>query len=237
MAQNEGGNGKGISKFRTAEDDAAARRKARANKRRNRTGNKGGTDTPLFGDTPGQTGNQTGLSRVGAERAERIRRDEERARFEAERELYRAEKLAAERTAAIDKAYADTLGHLTRFGNKLVPGNMGMRPRWSVNTAKEARDLLCIYFYGSPVEIEPQEMRVGERIVAEVRRRFASACYFDSTIQGTIGQELGWFKEAFEAAAAFHSERKAQLAVERAEAKAAPANPALAEAIRAMANA
>ena len=178
MAKNQGGDGKGQSKFRTSEEDATDRRAGEV----------------LFGQITGQPGNLTGLSGIGAERAARIRLMEEQRRY-----------LLAE-------AFNNTLLHLTRFGKQLVPGYAGMRPRWTVSAHAAAEALLNLYFYGTAEEIVGQELLMGERVVAEVRRRFAGTCHLNGQVSDTPGQEQPWFEQALADARAFHEGRRARTA-------------------------
>lgn len=120
------------------------------------------------------------------------------------------EERETERLEAIDRAYTRALEHLTRFGEKQVPGYASMRPRWSTSTLANAKDLLQMYFYTATIdEITALEERVGERIYGEVRRRFASACHFEWNARGTTAHGLPWFKDALAAAKQFHEELRA----------------------------
>lgn len=183
MAKQQGGDGKGLSKFRTAAEDAADRRSARHNKRRNRRGKDlGGTDF--------RAGTGTIFAGVRADRA-------------AERE----EREQARRQALLEREFNNTLSHLQRFGNQPVPGYASQRPRWTVTGHAAAERLLHLYFFGPDNEIGAQELGMGDRVVGEVRRRFAGACFL-RTLHGLPGQEQSWFEEALAAAQAFHEGRR-----------------------------
>jgi len=193
MAKNQGSEGAGQSKFRTAEQDAADRRAAQLRKKRGRRG-QGGTDFRTGGGA-------TLLDGIHQDRLERRQEQQER------REQQRA--------AAIEKAYSTTLDHLTRFGEKMIPDKDGTTaPRWTSNMIFAAAELLRLYFYGSTEEIVECEARTSKRILDEVRRRFAGACFFTRELKGNPGnqdrpgQQLEWFETAFEAAARFHTQRK-----------------------------
>jgi len=192
MAQNQGGDGKGHSKFRTAEEDAADRRAAKA---RRRGRGKGFTPDP----------NGTVLDAARMDRAVGVT----------------AAALGVQRQREMrTKAYETTLVHLISFGEKMVklPGKPDLRPRWVANAQAAAAELLRLYFFGTPIEIQTQELRMGQRVIDEVRRRFAGACYFNDRIEDTPGQELEWFEEAYAAAVEFHTKRKAAKAAAQTQA-------------------
>ena len=120
-------------------------------------------------------------------------------------------------------AYGSSNRHLIAFAK--TRGKNGA-PRWDADTQTNAASLLYLYFYGTSayprveVQITAMELKLSQRVVAEVRRRFTSACHFNPTIQGTPGQNQPWFTEVLARTVAFHVGRRAAAAAGRTMAKA-----------------
>lgn len=204
MAQ-QGSNGGGHSKFRTAEEDAADRRAARDRKRRG-----GRRPAGLAGEPTGTVDrSRPGIRSLGRMRAERAQREAERL------------------TNLVREAHRETLGHLDRFTGAQIPdGKGGTKRRWTDQQGLHGEELLRRYFFSpvvdedsteEPESLEELEERVGKRVVNEVRRRFAGACCLNNGVQGTPGQDQEWFPEALAAATEFHASRRAAAMAARNE--------------------
>lgn len=140
---------------------------------------------------------------------------------QADRETVRAEAREARRQRALTEAFKTALEHLTRFAQKPVPYKEGERARWTENAMAAATALLNLYFFGSEesdlteVRITEQELGMGERVVAEVRKRFATACFLSSKVKDTPGQEQSWFEAVYTATREFHVHRREERQRER----------------------
>jgi hypothetical protein len=179
----EQSNGKGSSKFRTAEQDAADRRAAKQRRRPKGSGRHGDGESLLVG----------------------IRNDREEAREEAHQQRER------ELQMALERAHNEALKHLRRYGSHTIPHKSGgavVRPRWSDAVQGITEALLRAYFYGETDDIARREAELNEKVLTEVRQRFASACLFDREVKETPGQAQPWFADMLEVCKAFHAARR-----------------------------
>ena len=108
-------------------------------------------------------------------------------------------------------AFEAACSHLRRFGRMTLPGRKNGHRRWSEEQIEAAVALLRLYFFApadAADQITSQEATLDMRVVGEVRRRFANACFVGSSIQGTPGQAQSWFEEVMETTVAFHVGRR-----------------------------
>ena len=121
----------------------------------------------------------------------------------------------------IPLAHRSALEHMTRFGTANVPHRGGTRVRWNETTMASATTLLHLYFFGTDgpnlneVEIPAQEAQMNERVVAEVRRRYTTACFLDRRVLETPGQAQVWFADVLAETEKFHADRRAARKAER----------------------
>lgn len=155
-------------------------------KRRRRSGKRGG-----------RGGTEYGTDILTVARTERI---------EAEREQ--------RRLVMVGRAFTEASQRLEAFGDRLVPGPEGQRPRWSASVKNQVIELLRLYFFDADDEaniaehIGQLEKRLGEFVTGKVRWQFATACLFRSGTAGTPGQAQSWFEQVFADVTAFHAERR-----------------------------
>lgn len=114
-------------------------------------------------------------------------------------------------------AHRSALEHMTRFGTAQVPYKGGKRVRWNEATMAAATTLLHLYFFSTDDlnEIAAQEAQMNERVVAEVRRRYTTACFLDRRVLETPGQAQTWFADVLAETEKFHADRRAARKAER----------------------
>ena len=138
-------------------------------------------------------------------------------------------------TTVIALAHRSALEHMTRFGTAAVPHKGGTRVRWNEATVAAATTLLHLYFFGTDgpsldeVEIPAQETQMNERVVAEVRRRYTTACFLDRRVLETPGQAQVWFADVLAETEKFHADRRAARKAERESAGTGDGTQATAE--------